>query len=209
MTILVGIPRNDYFTIPSKFSESFIYALDFTKQKYGIKNVGFVFGESTVISYNRNFLIKEARRINADIFVMIDSDMVFQKDSIVKLIESLGDADMVCGLFFNGAPPYHPSIYLKGKEAFKPYEKYPKDSLFEVDSAGMAFNAFGRKAIYGMETEPFNNIMKNGLTYGEDMSFCMRAKERGMKLMCDSRIKVGHLRMGNVNENSRDLSGWI
>ena len=39
---------------------------------------------------------------------------------------------------------------------------------------------------YGL---PFSPI----LGFGEDLSFCMRARDVGSEIYCDSRIKVGHI----------------
>ena len=41
--------------------------------------------------------------------------------------------------------------------------------------------------------------------FGEDLSFCLRAREAGLKLYCDSRVRCGHV--GNVIFNEENCKG--
>ena len=38
--------------------------------------------------------------------------------------------------------------------------------------------------------------------FGEDISFCIRARELGYKLICDPRIKVSHIGRSVINETT-------
>ena len=38
--------------------------------------------------------------------------------------------------------------------------------------------------------------------YGEDVSFCLRARKAGFRLWCDSRIKIGHIASTTVTEET-------
>jgi hypothetical protein len=38
--------------------------------------------------------------------------------------------------------------------------------------------------------------------FGEDLSFCWRVKQLGIPMYCDSRVKVGHVGMGTISEET-------
>ena len=43
------------------------------------------------------------------------------------------------------------------------------------------------------------------LGFGEDLAFCLRVKDLGKKVYCDSRIKVGHIGYKTFGED--DING--
>ena len=59
---------------------------------------------------------------------------------------------------------------------------------------GMGFTAINKQVLKGLGERPFDRMVLNSRLYGEDLSFCHRAREAGFKIMCDPEIQVGHLR---------------
>ena len=45
---------------------------------------------------------------------------------------------------------------------------------------------------------PFSPI----LGFGEDLSFCARARQVGAEIYCDSRAKMGHVGLGVIGEET-------
>ena len=72
------------------------------------------------------------------------------------------------------------------------YYDYPKDDVFEVEACGFGGVMMNVSLLEEVEKNyglPFSPIMG----FGEDMSFCLRVKDLGKKMYCDSRIKMGHI----------------
>ena len=66
---------------------------------------------------------------------------------------------------------------------------YPRDSMFEIEGAGFGCVMHSvdlAKRIMAKHGAPFSPI----LGFGEDLSFCKRAKDVGATLWCDSRVKL-------------------
>lgn len=168
---------------------------------------------SSLVYDARNNLCKQAIRENFDKILWLDSDMDFQPDILDKLSEDLSDeVDMVGALYIKRKAPLDPVVYEKvgwyqneDKTEITPmavpYVDYPKDQLFECD--GIGFGGVLMKVELAKKIDdrfglPFSPI--NG--FGEDLSFCARAKEVGSKIWCDSRVKMGHVGLGTVTEET-------
>lgn len=150
----------------------------------------------------RNQITEEAIKDGCGRILWIDSDMIFDADLLERLsadMDSTG-ADMVCALCVTREPPIVPVILeqLEAEEAdgavrirHRQYLDYPPDSLFPVAGCG-----FGAVLV---SVGICQKLMKTGLPFsplpglGEDLSFCLKARERGAKIYCDSAIKVGHI----------------
>lgn len=212
--IAIGVPHHDYFTVPWRFAISFIALVADLMQEFGVDNVYILAEKGTVISEVRNNLLTRARQKNVDYLLMVDSDMTFTGTDAKRLIGDMeqSGADLVSGLYFAGSYPCPPQIYKDSvkheKGVYTPIEDYPKDDLFPVDGVGMGFCLFGKKAIYDTGFNPFDRQKIDGFLIGEDFAFCRRAKDRGLKIMCDSGVKLGHLRMFEINEDHRPEKGW-
>lgn len=166
--------------------------------------------DSSLVYDARNNLAQYAIDAGADYILWLDSDMSFEPDTLLKMQKAIGDKDFLTGLYFKRRPPYGPTIY---KElGYKPledgmvepvaeaYEDYPKDSVFEI--AGCGFGCVLMKtqmawAIWQGRGLPFSPI----LGFGEDISFCIKAREMGYKMYCDSSIKFGHTASITVTED--------
>ena len=102
----------------------------------------------------------------------------------------------------NAAHPSNPSCTRKLVTPIAiPYGDYPKDDIFKVAGAGFGgammtvdlIKRVGDK--FGL---PFSPIMG----FGEDLSFCVRCSELGVELFCDSRVKMGHVGLGTITEET-------
>ena len=194
MKIMIAIPCMDFMHT------------DFVISLTGLQhdgNVGFVYSSSSLIYDSRNSLANIAIREGYDRVLWLDSDMRFSPDLLKRLSEDIDSGkDAVCGLYVTRKKPIRPAVFddigyvthENGKATPKshPYMDYPKDSVFEVAACGFAGIMTTTellaavKEVYGL---PFSPI----LGFGEDISFCIRAKELGRKIYCDSRVKMGHV----------------
>ena len=169
------------------------------------------FRVSSLVYDSRNLLAGEAVSQGYDRILFLDSDMVFQPDLLIRLSKDLDEGrDYVCGLFFRRKPPYKPVIYkdlhyhrdgLKLDMKLEPYLDYPQNEIFEV--AGSGFGAVM------MTTELVNKVgdkfgypFSPEMGFGEDLSFCWRVKQLGIPMYCDSSVKVGHVGIGTISEET-------
>lgn len=166
---------------------------------------------SSLVYDARNMLAENALRHDYDRVLWLDSDMVFEPDLIERLSADIDDGhQFVSALYFTRKSPVHPCVYSKVedetpelptvKPLIVPYNEYP-DGLFEI--AGCGFGAIMMttgllRAVGRAFPQPFYPL----LGFGEDFSFCLRARELGYKLWCDSRVKVGHAGVSIINENT-------
>lgn len=158
--------------------------------------------KSSLIYDARNSLAKQAINNDFDRILWLDSDIVFDPDLMVRLARHLDDGyEYMSGLYFKRQYPTEPVCFKtitqvqEGKELVTKalvYKDYPRDQLFEVDATGfgavmMTVDLIKRvQDKYGLPFSP-------QLGLGEDMSFCWRAKQVGVKLYCDSSIRLKHI----------------
>ena len=164
---------------------------------------------------SRNQLLDAAKKAKVDRLLWLDSDMDIPMDALQKLSADIDSGcDIVSGLYFKRKPPFSPVIYkecclqelVQGQvlPIANTYKDYPKDSLFEVEAFGFGIVMMTLDAATKITGElglmPFMPV--GG--FGEDLSFCMRAKHVGLKLWCDSRVKCGHVGLHTYTEDDFD-----
>lgn len=183
--ILIAVPSMDM--VSAQFAQSLA-----TLNKEGECVVSFVLG--SLIYDSRNKLARQALQVEADYIMWFDSDMMFHPDTLTKLLQD--DKDIVSGLYFRRAAPYTPVAFSKinidenGKADFEDYTG-SLDGLHEVEGIGFGcvlmktdviFDCFGE---YGTCFSPIGG-------FGEDLSFCWRARQLGYEVWLDTDVKCGH-----------------
>lgn len=172
-----------------------------------------VITENTLIHDARNEIASIAITRGFDRVMWLDSDMSFESDLMVRLMQDMDelDAEIVSAVYFQRVPPAKPVIYdefCKISPSGEPldsrsgrddwlirvnhYYDYPKNELFRIAACG-----FGAvlttvsllKTVWDAYGPPFS-FLRN---LGEDMSFCWRVQDLGIPVWCDSRIPVGHV----------------
>lgn len=142
------------------------------------------------IDMARNVLAQKACEGGYDRVLWLDSDMTFEPDLMERLSDDLEQYDIATGLYFKRTFPLEPVIYsslAEGKAVT--FWDYPQDSLFEVAGCGFGGVLMRTEVLRGLSEPPFLPF----LHLGEDLSFCARMAEKGRKIACDSRIKMGHM----------------
>jgi hypothetical protein len=139
---------------------------------------------------SRNALAKMAVNEGFTHLMMIDSDHVFDKDIVHKLL--LYKKDIVGVRAYRRASPHYPCIFVKDKD------RNEKDAMTFVDACDMGLmvtDAVGFGAVLiNVEvlkkmTYPYFYFSKTG----EDFNFCRDARELGYKVHVDTDIEIGHV----------------
>lgn len=202
MKTLIAIPCLD--SVHTIFFKAMLSLQKVGEVQYGLSC-------SSLVYDSRNNLTRQAIEAGCDRIMWFDSDMDFRPDVMKQLSARLDEGlDFCSGIYFSRRAPVKPIVYKKvgyyhdeEKNEVQPsaqnYYDYPKDSLFECEGVGfggaMMTTALAKAVIekYGL---PFSPI----LGFGEDLSFCMRARDLGYKIWCDSSIKLGHAGLGVISE---------
>lgn len=161
----------------------------------------------------RNKLAAKAIKLDADYVMWFDSDMIFQSDTLVRLLKTLEekDADIVSGLYFRRAAPFTPVVFdsFEVDDAGAKWTDYTGElsGVHEVGAVGFGCVLMKTDVLldifakYGNPFSPLAGV-------GEDLSFCWRARELGYKVLLDADVKCGHVGHVTVTEDMyKALSG--
>ena len=200
--ILIAVPCMDM--LPAQFAHSLA-----TLTSYGIEDtqISVWFNLGSLIYSSRDQIAKKALLDEADLIMWFDSDMVFNPDTLQRMLKLIDEGnDMVTGVYYRRTPPFSPVVFktMEMNEEgtgfeWTEFEKIP-DGLFEVGACG-----FGCVL---MKTEIFVSVFaKFGLMFtpiancGEDIAFCWRARQCGYKIIADPSISLGHVGYTIISKN--------
>lgn len=189
MKILIAVPCMDQ--VPFTFAQSLS-----TLEKIGECKLAMKSG--SLIYTSRNSLAMMAIQMDADFVFWIDSDMVFKSDTLIRMMDTLkkNDLDILTGLYFRRVPPYSPVLFDKLEQngeitEFSEFNKIP-DELFEVGGCGFGCVLMKTDVFFDVQSK-FGNMFAPMGNNGEDVAFCIRARECGYKIYCDPSIVCGHV----------------
>ena len=207
MRILIAVPCMDQ--VHANFTSCLV---NLALQKYD-DELCVEFGVSSLIYDTRNQLIAKAINEQFDRILWLDSDMVFEPEILRILNEDLDNGfDIVSGLYFKRVRPTKPVVFkvcdiekLEGnklKPVSEPYLDYPQDSIFEIAACGFGCVMMNVSALKTIVDQYGKLLFSPVGGFGEDMSFCMRARSANVRVWCDSRIKCGHIGYHVFNEET-------
>lgn len=162
-----------------------------------------VLATGSLVYDSRNELLARAKDAEADRILFVDSDMQFERDLLPRLNADIdAGCEIVAPLCFKRKPPFTPVIYsemcLKEENGKKfptaaIMHDYPPADLFPVEAVGFGCVLMTMDAVQTVMDRFGLWPFMPAAGFGEDMSFCMRAREAGVQIWCDSRIRVGHV----------------
>jgi len=196
MKILIAVPCMDQ--VPAPFCQSLAQL-----QKVGECVLAMKSG--SLIYTSRNDLARMSLQMEADYVFWLDSDMVFKPDTLIRMMDTMQkhDLDFLTGLYFRRVPPYSPVLfdrleYDKGICRWTEFKEIP-DGLFEVGGCGFGCVLMKTDVFIDVQSVHGNMFAPRG-NNGEDLAFCMRARECGFKLWCDPSIICGHVGYSIVDD---------
>lgn len=200
MKIAIGIPHMTTNSAKDRFTDSLIDLIDYTKSK-GIK-VDRIRTYRDNITFARNKIASKAFDQDCDYLFFVDDDMTFKPDLLCNLIEEAQkiDADIIAGLAFLRREPHEPSMFMLASDnrTYNPVVMWATGHTVEVDAVGMACTLISRKALrkVAVSSQSHKNIIgffDNLENTGEDLRFCFKAKQEGLRIFCDTSQLVGHI----------------
>ena len=196
MKILIAVPCMDQ--VPAPFCNSLALL-----QKVG--DCTLMMKSGSLIYTSRNALATAAIQTEADLVFWLDSDMVFQPDTLARMLKTLQekDLDMLTGLYFRRVPPYSPVLFdrleIDGIACdFTEWKRIP-DDLFEVGACGFGCVLMKTDVFFDVQSK-FGNMFAPIGNNGEDVAFCWRARQCGYKIWCDPSVICGHVGYSVVDD---------
>ena len=190
MKVFIAVPSMD--TIPALFAQSLALL-----QKDCEVQIGWEVG--SLVYHARNNLARQALKTDADYVLWLDSDMVFAPDTLIRMLKVCkdNDIDFLTAVCFRRKPPYTPCLFdrLEKVEKGASYTALMSvpEGLFKVGGCGFAGVLMASDVLLSVQSK-FNGRMFDPMDgFGEDVSFCWRARQCGYEIWCDSSIEFGHV----------------
>ncbi len=146
--------------------------------------------KSSIVAIARNNGVKRAREMACDHILFLDSDMVFPRATLHRLLAHR--KDIVGAIYTKRVPPYSLlGTALDGEptcddEGLTEMKRLPTGCLLI------------RMAVFEALSEPYFRFLadeESGEIIGEDYVFCDRAREAGFRIWCDAKLslEIGHI----------------
>lgn len=142
----------------------------------------------TLIFHQREKLADQALKDGAEAILWIDSDMRFPADTLERLLSHGVD---ICGVnATTRREPIMPTALdlevVDGNPVFHKVETRGKDYVEEVSAVGFGVT-LTRKSVFEKMPQPWFDILwtDNGGIVGEDVHFCIKAQDNGVKTYVD------------------------
>lgn len=177
------------------------------------------------VAAGRSEIAENFLQQDADWLFMVDTDMGFERDTVDRMVASatINDVKVLGALCFaqkqdtdmNPAPFYgqrfriQPTLYRytevreTGERGFRSRTIYARDAYQEVDGTGAACILIHRTALEKVGPDPFRPLTVAGAgghgtdrTFSEDLSFCARLANEGVRIGVDTAIKTTHHKGG-------------
>ena len=196
MGTLIAVPCMDQ--VPAPFAQSLAML-----QKTGECMLSMQIG--SLIYTSRNNLAQMAIQMDVDYVFWLDSDMVFEPDTLIRMMDTLqkNDYDILTGLYFRRVPPYTPVLFDKldihrNICSWTEFHEIPEEP-FEIGGCGFGCVLMKADVFYDVQAKHGNMFAPLG-NNGEDIAFCWRARDCGFKIYCDPSVICGHVGYSVVDD---------
>lgn len=179
MRVAIGIPSGDM--VHADFACSLASMMAYTNK--ADVDLAIINHKGPLIATNRNRIVHEARKLNADYLFFVDTDMTFPPDTLLHMIAA-GKPIVACDAVRKRTP--HDTIAMRhGKHLGK------TNRLVEVDSIGTGIMLIHMSVFKDMPKPYFVTTE----IASEDVQFCRRAKLLGFLTYCQGKLsqQIGHL----------------
>ena len=206
MEVAIVTPCGDY-EVSAKFTRSVANLIAYSWM-HGLKVYEMGTVERMVVHWARNELARNSvDRVNPHTgnkfthLLWLDDDHVFNPDMLVYLARH--NVECVSALYYCRTGRILPVAYVKDDDPDK-YKHYPllevPEAVFEVDAVGFGAFLMRREVLEKLEYPYFK--FEN---CGEDIYFCVNAREAGIKIWLDGSYRLGHIGEPSITSHSTYL----
>jgi hypothetical protein len=144
---------------------------------------------------SRNDIFQEALNRGFSHALLVDNDSAPKPDALMKLLAH--DVDVVSGLYLSGNYPHQPICFdtaLEDGRCVPTSLRGGEAGLREVAAVGFGFCLIKTSVLARLERPwvRLGEIDTQG--WSDDLGFCRRARQAGVKVFCDLDVLVGHIK---------------
>ena len=198
MSVVIAIPCADY-EMSASFARDMANLMAYS-WTHGLKVHQIAITERMVVHWARNKLARNCREYKCPWtgkkfthILWLDNDQAFKPDMLVFLARN-SHLDIVSAVYY-GRGRNLPVVYVKDDNEDK-YSHYPMitvpPALIEVDAVGFGAVLMRRDVLDKLK-DPMEDRYFRFYESGEDIYFCVHAKEQGVKIHLDGRYDLGHI----------------
>ena len=214
-TLMVAIPAYDgKLNIKSAFA---LARLAQAVGHYGVKLYLSHLSGCSLITKARNALVADFLKTDADALLFVDSDVVVSPEAILRLMALSVGKDVTAGIYPRRGSDRKFFVDMVTDEHNRLV--LDENGLLQINRIGTGFMMIQRHVIEGMiakhpEWAYYNNVddrtdyalfdfcLRDGEYYGEDYTFCDRARADGYSIYLDPSISLPHV---GTEEFTRDF----
>ncbi len=195
MKIIIGTPFKD--AAPDDYIKSLVDMISYTQaQGHEIEYVV----EHGGLFYSRDNICRKAIRGKFDYMLQIDSDMTFPPDALCRMLDR--DLDVVTGVYVGKEEHHKPVLFTELYKDSSDSSAYArkrgitelmKDEVFPIAGCGAGFLLVKEHVLRIMMIH-MHEWFKPYAGLGEDVSFCQRCTELGIKMYADNSFPMGHIK---------------
>lgn len=163
----------------------------------------------SLIEHSRSLIATEAYLGDADVLLWLDDDMIFDADQVLTMCFEAIERNAIVGAVAStkGMGGQCNTKFLPGVHTVKFFEPGSVQQVHTIgagicavshntlhDVAGQLLDKYGAVTdANGSELIPFHkSVIHQGMTWGEDTSFCLRAGWAGHNTYADTRVRALH-----------------
>jgi hypothetical protein len=162
----------------------------------------------SMLTQARSFIASRAIDEKADVLLWIDDDMIFSARDAFEIALSAYKEKAVIGVMASQRKPLgRTNVRFLSDTKEESVLLFKGGVLLEVLSVGCGLLACHHQILLAMDQElpliqsPFDSgtmrpyfaeIIEKDSWFGEDVSFCIRARNSGYKIFIDTRVRIGH-----------------
>jgi hypothetical protein len=153
----------------------------------------------------RNSLVEQALQDGCSHLLMLDTDQTYPPNTLAKLLSHQVD---VCGVRVHRRyPPFDVILYRGqvGRYKHVPDAECFSGDLVEVDATGTGCLLFDMRVFDRVAHPWFKLDIHDGKPVGEDIYFCNKARQTGVRIFVDTSIEVGHLALHEVGRGTYEI----
>lgn len=160
--------------------------------------------QGSPVNVARENIVKEISKYNFKKIIWIDSDIGFTSENFLKLYNS--DKDIIAGAYLLADGVKSTICPIGSNSELTKLQILKLTEPMRVQSIGFGFVAISNKVFNAIQKPHFELINAPVgfgvyVSLGEDISFCIKAKNLGFDIWFDPNILVNHMKIRQTKKN--------